>query len=186
MATIFDTDKLHAIAKDAAGLKDRQAACAQIIRDLKLSYPDHIRDDIPWLFNNAGGAMGQMKFLHASLSEYLILFGTPIGTEGHSGRYSTEVWDFIFDGEIWGYEAGALERNAFGPGDVHYLGKGGAEGYAIPEAAFMLEYARGPIPSMVAFGLFDSIFSTIDARTLGNTARYYTMLMFAELRKGKV
>jgi hypothetical protein len=98
MGTVFDPDDLHAIAKAAAGLESREAACTQIVDELKRKYPDHIRDDIPWVFNNAGGAMGQMKYLHCSLSEYLILFGTPIGTEGHSGRYKAEVWDFIFAG----------------------------------------------------------------------------------------
>ena len=38
--------------------------------------------------------MGQITLLHASLREYLILFGTAVGTEGHSGRYSAEVFDF--------------------------------------------------------------------------------------------
>jgi hypothetical protein len=111
MRAIFDSENLHAIAKGAVGLDTRDAAFAQIIARLKCDYPGHIHDDIPWVFNNAGGAMGQMKLLHCSLSEYLILFGTPIGTEGHSGRYASEVWDFIIDGEVWCYEEGEFERS---------------------------------------------------------------------------
>jgi hypothetical protein len=186
MKRIFNPDDLHVIVKAAAALDDRKSACEQIVAELKRNYPGHIRDDIPWLFNNAGGAMGQMKLLHCSLSEYVILFGTPIGTEGHSGRYATEVWDFVFDGELWCYEEGELERNVFGPGDVAYLGEGRAKGYAVPNGAFMLEYARGPIPSMLAFGLADTIFSTLDAPTMGRTAWYYTKLAVSELVRGKV
>jgi len=186
MANAFEPDDLHAIAKAAAGLADRDAACAQIVAELKSSYPDRIRDDIPWLFNNAGGAMGQIKLLHASLSEYILLFGTPIGTEGHSGRYATEVWDFVFDGEMWCYEEGELSRRVYRPGDAAYLGNGSAKGYRVPDSAFMLEYARGPIPTMVAFGLSDSVLSTLDARTVGRTAWYTAKLMFGQLLKGKV
>lgn len=186
MGAIFDSESLHAIAKRAVGLETKDEAFAQIIAELRREYPGHIHDDIPWVFNNAGGAMGQMKLLHASLSEYLIFFGTPIGTEGHSGRYGSEVWDFIIDGEVWCYEEGQFERSVYGPGDVAYLAGGRAKGYAVPDAAFMLEYARGPIPGMLPFGLADSLFSTIDVPTVVKTAWYYGRLVVRELRQGKV
>ncbi|BDB40178.1 hypothetical protein IWGMT90018_06240 [Mycobacterium kiyosense] len=130
--------------------------------------------------------MGQMKLLHASLTEYLILFGTPIGTEGHSGRYPTEVWDFVFDGQVWCYEEGELDRAEHHPGDVAYLGRGRVKGYCAPGGAYMLEYARGPIPSMMAFGVADAVFSTVDAPTVAKTAWYYAKLTAASLRRGKI
>ena len=186
MTTVFDPDDLHSVAKAAVGLSDRDAACEQIVADLKGAHPHHIRDDIPWVLNNAGGAMGQMKLLHCSLSEYLILFGTPIGTEGHSGRYPTEVWDFVFDGQVWCYEEGQLNRSEYHPGDVAYLGRGRVKGYLAPGGAYMLEYARGPILSMAPFGLADAVVSTLDAPTVGKTAWSYAKLVAANLRRGKV
>jgi C-8 sterol isomerase len=186
MATIFRPEELHEIAKRALGLKSKEAAFAQIIDDLKRKYPKHITADTPWLFNNAGGAMGQIKLLHCSLSEYILIFGTPIGTEGHSGRYATEVWDFMIDGEMWCYHAGEFERTVYRPGDAAYLGEDRAKGYAVPSHAFMLEYARGPIPTMLPFGLSDTVFSTLDRQTVGKTLYHYGKLVVRELLQGKI
>ena len=88
MGYIFDPSTLHDVAKRAVGLKSREDMIRVVSEELKQRYPTHITLDVPWLFNNAGGAMGQMKLLHCSLSEYILIFGTPIGTEGHSGRYA--------------------------------------------------------------------------------------------------
>lgn len=49
----------------------------------------------------AGGFMGQVCILHASLSEYVLLFGTSMGTDGHSGRYWAEITDYLVSGEFW-------------------------------------------------------------------------------------
>lgn len=51
-------------------------------------YPGHILPDeeLQWVFVNAGGWMGSMCLLHASLTEYLLLFGTAVDTGGHSGN----------------------------------------------------------------------------------------------------
>lgn len=182
---LFNPDELHAIAKAAVGL-DRQVACDQIVAELKRKYPEHIHDGLPWIFNNAGGAMGQMKILHVSLSEYIILFGTPIGTEGHSGRYNAEVFDFVFDGEMWCYHEGGLDRTVYKPGDAAYLKRKQTKGYKIQDSAFMLEYARGRIPSMLRFGLADTVFSTVDSRTFWGTIGRSGKLIFSELLKGKV
>ena len=182
---VFEPDELHEIAKRAVGL-ERKEACNQIVAELKEKYQGHIRTDLPWIFNNAGGAMGAMKLMHLSLSEYIILFGSPIGTEGHSGRYSSDVYDYVFTGEMWCYHEGDLERTVYLPGSAAHLTRTQTKGYKLPEGAFMLEYSRGNIPGMFFFGLADTVVSTLDYKVLGRTLGFSAKLFLNELKQGKL
>lgn len=186
MGYIFDPDELHKVAKSVIGKGTKEEMFRMVGEQLKALYPQHINLDNPWIFNNAGGAMGQMKLLHCSITEYILIFGTPIGTEGHSGRYATEVYDFMIDGEMWCYHAGEFDRVVFKPGDAAYLGADKAKGYAVPDHAWMLEYSRGPIPSMVPFGLADTLFSTLDRETVGRTLWQYGKMVVSNLAQGKI
>lgn len=74
----------------AAGL-DHELAFSKIIVELRKKHPGHILpdEDLQWVFVNAGGWMGSMCLLHASLTEYVLLFGTAVDTGGHSGKQGT-------------------------------------------------------------------------------------------------
>ena len=50
----------------------------------------------------------------------------------------------------------------------------------------MLEYARGPIPLMLPFGLWDTLFSTLDIVTFAKTFWHYGQLATDQLLKGKI
>jgi len=176
MTYIFNPEKLHEIAKAAVGQQHSQMF-QQVLDDLTKEYGSHIRPRKHWHFNNAGGAMGQLRLLHASLSEYLIFFGTPIGTEGHSGRYPAAVYDFMLDGDMWCYQEGETERILYKPGDAAVLPKGATKGYRLPKGAWMLEYARGPIVTMLPFGFLDVFTSTLDVRAMASTFVDYTSLV---------
>jgi len=185
MAHVFDPDDLHELARELIGVPYEDLFPTAASRLERLA-PGHVEHRCNWIFNNAGGAMGQLALLHASLSEYVILFGSPIGTEGHSGRYRTEVWDFQIAGETWCYLEGEMTRTAYKPGDVMYLGPSQVKGYRIPDHAWMLEYARGPIPTMLPFGLADTVTSTLDLRNFARTFWGYARLTVRELRRGKI
>ena len=176
MRTVFDPLVLHQCANAGVDL-DGEAMFDAVTSALVEAYPEHIQQtERSWIFNNAGGAMGQLTLLYASINEYLIFFGSPIGTEGHSGRYRAGVWDFVMSGEMWCYLEGEVARTSYGPGDAAYLAPSKVKGYRIPDGCWMLEYARGPIPAMLPFGLADSMLSTLDLRNVGRTVWQYGQL----------
>lgn len=87
MGFIFDQNVLHEVAQTVLARKLSSKETFQAIADeLARRYPGHINTKPEWVFNNAGGAMGAMWVLHASITEYVIIFGTPVGTEVRSRR----------------------------------------------------------------------------------------------------
>ncbi len=172
---LFDPDVLHEIASKSIGQPHEQMF-ALIIEALEAHYPGEIDASQPWIFSNAGGAMIQVKFLYASAQEYVMLFGTPIGTEGHSGRNPVEYYDTVLDGEAWYYHEGQFVRDVHKTGDRIFVGKGQSAGMHIPDHVWMLEYARGPLPLLLPFGLADSLLSTMDFKTVARTMSVYISL----------
>ncbi len=67
---------------------DPKRAYAKIHQEFYKTYPGHIlpKEDLRWIFMNAGGWMGSMCIIHASPTEYVLFFGAAIDTTGHSGE----------------------------------------------------------------------------------------------------
>ena len=183
---VFDPEKLHAVARRAVGLPFHQMV-QQVIDDLAREYPKHIETKQEWIFSCAGGAVGVMTVLHASLSEYVAIFGSAVGTEGFSGRYRIGIHDFVLAGEMWTYTGDNIgERVITRPGERAYLRTDQVKGFKLPEGGWMLEYGQGPIPTALPFALGDALFSAMDLETLWKTVWIYGRLVVKELVQGKI
>lgn len=187
MGYIFQPDVLRKLGRQAAQLPgpidDKVAYLRMRLDEL---HPGHVRKDDEWGFNFAGGGMGQMTLLHASLTEYLMVFGTNVGATGFSGRYMVDDYFTILEGEHWVYEEGELDRRVLRPGEVLHTQAGDAHIFRMPDRCYGLDYARGFIPSMLPFGFVDAFTSTLDARTVARTLRIYTKAVVGELLRGKI
>ena len=187
MGYIFEPGILQQVAKDTLSKNlPMEDVVTTIVADLAKRYPGHINTTPQWVFNNAGGAMGAMYFLHASITEYVIIFGTPLGTEGHTGRFRSDDYFIILAGEQWAFEPGRFSREIYRPGDLHHLQRRQAKQYKMPDGCWALEYARGAIPMMFPFGIADTFTSTLDFYSLTRSLWIYTKSAVRELLHGKV
>ncbi|KXS12007.1 ERG2 and sigma1 receptor-like protein [Gonapodya prolifera JEL478] len=160
-----------------------------IVSTLQQTYPGHVRSvdvEQDWIFMNAGGWMGSFLLLHASLTEYILLFGTAVPTSGHSGRYWADIHDTILKGSFTQWTEGGPYNRKFGVGDTIVHARGEVTAVSWPENTFMLEYARGVIPTTMGFALADSIFGTTDFVTVFNSVYVYGKSILSELARGNV
>jgi len=184
---VFEPEALQHIAKEAiAKANSTQELFDLIVKTLLKTHPNNINSEQKWVYNNAGGAMGAMYLIHASLTEYILIFGTPLGTEGHSGRFLVDDYFIILEGEQWSFSEGKLQREVYRPGDMHHLPRGHAQHYRIPDHCWALEYARGFIPLTLPFGLADTLSSTLDFYTLLRTFYLYGCSVSTQLLHGKL
>ncbi|KAH6706600.1 putative C-8 sterol isomerase (Erg-1) [Leptodontidium sp. MPI-SDFR-AT-0119] len=188
---IFSPEQLKDVSQRALAAhgNDTTSVVKYIVDELSEKLPGgYVNLDEEWIFNNAGGAMGAMYIIHASITEYLIIFGTAIGTEGHTGRHTADDYFHILAGTQLAYAPGpgSYLPEIYPQGSVHHLHRGTVKQYKMDEACFALEYARGWIPPMLGFGYADTFTSTLDFPTLWRTSYVTGREMIKNLLMGKL
>jgi len=179
MAHIFEPEILRDIVRMHVHLpiEEQIGAVSQTLKDV---YGEHVSMGEPWMWSTAGGIMCAISPLHVSLNEYLLFCGTAIGSEGHSGRHRADIYDVVMAGDLWTYQAGGFERHQYKAGDLACLRRGTANGSKLRPGAWLLEYARGNVPSLFPFALGDTLFSTLDTTDLVGQLGISTRLMTKE------
>jgi hypothetical protein len=172
---VFDTEIVHQCAMECLG-KPKPEMFDAFAQALAKHYPKTLDFSQPWIYSIAGGAMIQMKLYYASMTEYIMIWGTPIGSEGHSGRHFTGFWDTVIDGETWYYAEGQFEKTVYKPGDRIYVGPGQARAMNFTNGVWAVEYARGFLPLSMPFGVWEELFVCWDPLTALQTVSLYTDL----------
>ncbi|EWC47070.1 hypothetical protein DRE_03439 [Drechslerella stenobrocha 248] len=190
---VFDPARLQEISQesialygDDSGNYNRTLLFNDLSARLKKEYPRYVQEINwdEWVMNNAGNAMGAMVLLHASFTEYLIIFGTPIGTEGHTGIHTAHDYFTILSGQQTFFYAGNVEPIVFNPGDQNWMKRGDKAQYALK--GFALELAQGCIPCMLPFGFIEVVTSTFDYSNFGWTVWYTGRHMVQSLLQAKI
>jgi hypothetical protein len=171
----IDPDVLAAVATEVVGQPSAgDDLISRATHLLAAAYPDLI-DSTPgrWLGSKAGGILGKVRFLYFSPREYIVIFGTPTGTQGFSGRYKhVEIHKFLIAGQIDWYdlESDDVTPSTLRPGEHTRTEKGHARGMTIHPGSFHIEYGRGAIATTLPFAMVDTLFVSLEFESVRRSA----------------
>lgn len=141
----LNPDRVYEIAKEVLQERkeisqERPAFFTQLFETLHTEYP--FLKDNPWTINTYYGATGHLKVLHASASEYLIIYGSDIGVRGQTGRYGMDIRTIVIEGKhLTQWESQPYPLHIHLPGDRMFLPKGKQKIYELN--GWILECGQG-------------------------------------------
>jgi hypothetical protein len=184
----IDPDVLHTVAKEVAGLPlvggQLITRATELLAD---AYPDLI-DPAPgrWVGSKAGGILGKVRFLYFSPREYIVIFGSPTGTQGFSGRYKhVDVHKFLMAGRIDWYdvESDDISAKTLLPGEHAHMERGQAQGLTIHPGSFHIEYGRGAVATTLPFAMVDTLLVSLELESVRRSAVEFTKLVTKRIRR---
>jgi len=184
----FDPNVLHKVANQVVGLPlDDGELITRATELLSDEYPDLI-DPRPgrWVGSKAGGILGKVRFLYFSPREYIVIFGSPTGTQGFSGRYKhVDIHKFLIAGQIDSYdlESDELLPTTLRPGEHTCLEKGHARGLTIHPGSWHIEYGRGAVATTLPFAMVDTLLVSLEFESVRRSAVEFTKLVTRRFRR---
>jgi len=176
--------KIEKIVKNSVDkFKTQEERIANIEKELQEKYPKFINKKAPIHFISAGGTFGAVKILYASLTEYLIIYGTMFGNSGPSGRFPFKVRDFVVSGKIaTNLPSNPFKVNEFNPGQVTILPPLKDNFYKMENNTWVVEYSIGLIPASI-FSIFANLVTTFDFLGTISLAIDFTKNIFKNILK---
>jgi len=184
----IDPNVLHKVANQVVGLPlDDGELITRATELLSDEYPDLI-DPRPgrWVGSKAGGILGKVRFLYFSPREYIVIFGSPTGTQGFSGRYKhVDIHKFLIAGQIDSYdlESDELLPTTLRPGEHTCLEKGHARGLTIHPGSWHIEYGRGAVATTLPFAMVDTLLVSLEFESVRRSAVEFTKLVTRRFRR---
>lgn len=178
----IDPDVLHKVAKEVVGLPlESGELITRAVELLADEYPDLV-DPTPgrWVGSKAGGILGKVRFLYFSPREYIVIFGTPTGTQGFSGRYKhVQIHKFLMAGRIDSYDIESDDTTATTilPGDHACMERGHARGLTIHPGSWHIEYGRGAVATTLPFAMVDTLLVSLELESVRRSAVEFTKLV---------
>ena len=73
---------------NTANPKELQKRFYDVHAELQKQFPGHIlpKSELQWIILSAGGMVGSICVMHATLTEYIMFSGSAVDTVGSSGR----------------------------------------------------------------------------------------------------
>lgn len=186
---VFEPDDLHAVARQVVGLPlEGGELITRLLESLADRYPEHI-DAAPgrWVGSKAGGILGKVRFLYFSPREYIVIFGSPTGTQGFSGRYKhVDIHKFLLAGQIDSYDLESDDTTALPvlmPGDGTCLQRGHARGLTIHPGSWHLEYGRGAVATTLPFAMVDTLLVSLEFESVRRSTVEFGKLVGRRFRR---
>jgi hypothetical protein len=185
----IDPDVLHTVAKQVVGLPlEDGKLLSHAIERLADAYPDLIHTGPGrWVGSKAGGILGKVRFLYFSPREYVVLFGSPTGTQGFSGRYKhVDIHKFLLAGQIDSYDLESddtVPLPTLRPGDRTCLERGHARGLTIHPGSWHLEYGRGAVVTTLPFAMVDTLLVSLELESVRRSTAEFSKLVSRRFRR---
>jgi len=154
----------------------RMAGAADTLKGFRALYPVHRENQDFVVFRNPHAQAFLTAFASAARYE-----GDPAQSVVLALALAERHWPLIHADAA---AAGPFART-YRAGDAAFLARREAKGVRIFEDAWMLEYGRGPVPTVLPFGLSGAL-ASFELRTIARTIGVYGRLVVRELLRGKI